>query len=265
MEKVTSISGQSLIEILFAVALFTVSVVTIGYLIFDTHTSLRNSTETIQATLLASEGIEAVQGMQRNDYDSVSLGTFGLLEDNGVWTLSSSTDVSGKFVRSIFVSSVDTEVKQVVSTVTWNTTEVRENTVSLTDYVTDTGGTGGNVEYLNITTNGAVLSASNTVLSGITIENSSSTLITITGMILKWNGGSTLNTITLSGTTLYSVATSSGVSSGVFVNTTDYTLLAYGGVKMFDTIAFNNSMLATNFVMTIILSDGSRRHVLITL
>ena len=76
--------GQSLIEMLFAVAVFTIGVVTIGYLVFDSFTSLRFGKETMQARLLASEGLEAVRTIYEDDFALLESGTYGLALQNGV-------------------------------------------------------------------------------------------------------------------------------------------------------------------------------------
>lgn len=264
-KRCVSISGQSLIEILLAVAVFMVGVVTIGYLMFDSQTSLRQSIEMTQATLLSREGIEAVRGIGLNDFDAIPPGTYGLAQSGGVWTLSSTQDSTGKFTRSITISDVDIETKQTVSSVSWNTSDVRENTVSLTEYITDWRGTKGDSKYLDVTIDLALLIASSTALSWITLENTGVTDVTLAGMIIAWDGEAKVHTITLSGTDIFSVATTSGGVSGAFIDTTDYLLSPSDGIKVFDEIAFTDSVVGTDFTLSFILGDGSRKHVLVSL
>src|SRR3989338_3811427 len=232
-------SGPTLIEILFAISLFLVGVVRIGYLIFDAQMSLRGSIETTQAVFLAREGIEAVYAI--SDFDDVSAGTHGLALVDGVWVLNGVSDTTEKFTRSIVISDLDLETKQIVSTVSWNTTAVRENSVTLTDRITDWRATNGDSEYLTITTDIALLTASNTALTWVTLENTGEEDITLTNMVVQWDGASTLNTINLSGTDIFSVASSSGVLSGQPIDTEDYLLATGSGLKVFDAIAFNSS------------------------
>jgi hypothetical protein len=243
--------------------MFMVGVVTIGYLMFDAQTALRASTETTSATLLAREGIEAIHSI--SDFDDLPAGTHGLVLQDGRWKLSGTSDVTGKFNRSIAVSDIDPETKEIISAVSWNTTAVRENTVSLNDRVTDWRATQGNAAYLEVTTETALLTASNTALTWVTLENIGATDIILAGMTVQWDGASTLNTINLAGTDIFSVATSSGVLSGMPIDTEDYLLATGSGLKVFDAILFDASVLGTDFVLTFTLSDGSRKHVLVSL
>jgi len=163
------------------------------------------------------------------------------------------------------VSDIDPETKEIISAVSWNTTAVRENTVSLNDRVTDWRATQGNAAYLEVTTETALLTASNTALTWVTLENIGATDIILAGMTVQWDGASTLNTINLAGTDIFSVATSSGVLSGMPIDTEDYLLATGSGLKVFDAILFDASVLGTDFVLTFTLSDGSRKHVLVSL
>src|SRR3989344_5960584 len=112
--------GQSLIEIIFAISVFVIGVVTIGYLTIDSFTSMQRVTDSVQARLLAAEGIEALVSIRDAGFENIEVGTYGLLFDAGFWTLTPTADEKGKFTRTIDIQAVDEDVVEVTSLVTWN-------------------------------------------------------------------------------------------------------------------------------------------------
>lgn len=262
-QEACSQSGQSLIEILFAVAIFMIGVVTIGYLILDSQISLRKNIESTQASMLAYEGIEAARAIGRNDFDNMSSGTHGIYLSQNKWIFSSTSDAEGKFTRSIVVSDIDDEIKKIVSTVVWQITDVREGNVSLVDYLTNWRETEGDAADLLVDTTNASLSASSAALIGIDIFTDSTVNITISDMRLEWNNANTLQQITIDGFTVFTAATSSGAMPNDVIDITDYALDLGSGIKTVDSILFNGVMTGTDFVVTFIMDDESRKHVLV--
>lgn len=113
--------GQSLIELLVAMAVFILAISAIAFLIIDAYVSDRLGKELTQATFLAEEGLEQARGAGFSSLVSVS------------------PEIIDKFTRTITVTNIDADRKQVISQVTWNLTNLRPEDVSLTTYLTNWG------------------------------------------------------------------------------------------------------------------------------
>lgn len=256
--------GQSIIEILFAIAIFTIGVVTIGFLVFDAQTSLRNAREETHASLLAREGLMAVRTIRDDDFDNLNAGTYGLVLQDNRWELDSEPDTTGKFTRTVSIEDIDLETKTVTSTVSWEFSDVRPKEVTYVTRFTDWQQTRGDAEVLEVDTAAAAL-VLGIDLTGITLTNTDAEDITITGMTLQWNGGSQLNNIVIDATSVYLAATSSGATSGEFIDIDDYTLTSGSGIHTLSSVLFDADTSETDFILMFILSDGSRRHVVVEL
>ena len=140
-----------IIEVIVAVGIFLIiSVGSIGTII-RTFSSNRLAEEYSQANLLAQEGIEAVRSVKKQSWGNLSPGLHGLNNSLGSWILTDTQpDIIGKFTRSINVSTVsrlnnnivetggtiDPNTYKVDSTVTWNFTPSRTNTITQSTYLT---------------------------------------------------------------------------------------------------------------------------------
>lgn len=265
MLKRTRESGQSLIEILFAITLFVIGVVTIGYLVIESQRSLQNNIEFTQASLLAEEGIEAVYSIRDRDFSLLAEGTYGISAVNGSWELlTASSDTTSKFIRSVTIEDIDGDIKKIVSTVTW---DEQEQSVAFSSYVTNWKDYGGNASALLVATSTAALSISGEELQGITIENTSIEPITIAEISLQYDSLNTMHQITIDGTPVFLMASSSSsaASSGDIIDIEDYTLQSGIGPNTIDAFAFNGSMLGIDILITFIMSDASVREVAVDL
>lgn len=153
--------GFSLLEIILAVALF--SILTTGgiTLIVHSYNSNRLGGEFAVATEFASEGIESVKSIKNQAYSNLvnSSGT-GVDRVGSVWAFGGSNDtlahnISDNFTRTIKVESVnrdgtppagnivstggttDPDTKKITSTVTWNFNSARPESLSLVTYLSD--------------------------------------------------------------------------------------------------------------------------------
>lgn len=253
-------SGQSLVEILFALAIFTMGVATIGYLILDGYTALRVSTERSVALGLAQEGIEAVRSIRDNDFDALVPGTYGLALSGGVWTLSGSTsDTIGRYVRSVSISNVDDEIVEVQSNVSWNTNLIRSSTMTFTDYLSNWGRTKGDAADLSIDASGA--SFIGPVLSGITLGNTGESDITIDAVNVSCNGGLSLTAVILGGTTVFTSVT--GIPAGEDIDITDYTLSSGNNAGM-EVTGCSGLLAGSDILVSFSMTDGSKAHVIVS-
>ncbi|MFT7506906.1 MAG: Tfp pilus assembly protein PilV [Acidimicrobiales bacterium] len=259
--KLHRIQGQSLIEALFAMSLAVVSISTVAYLIFQTQVSVRQSTEQVQAQELAQEGLAAVTSISQNSFDSLSVGTHGLAVTDGVWGFSGSVDTSGKYTRTVVITTVDEQTYLVVSTVTWDITAARTGTVSYTTYVSNWEQTADDAAYLYFDTSAVLYASGGTSIEGITVANTqSSANLTITQLSAEWDGGAKLSGVSIDGLVVYSATTSEAAVSGELVDTIDILIGSDGVPVTFGPLLFTSDMRATDVLITTYLSDGSKRY-----
>lgn len=265
MHTQVSQKGQSLIEILFAMAIFTMGMVTIGYLVISAIDSLKYGSEAMQARLFAKEGIEAVASIRDRNFDMLVPGTYGLVLSDGVWLLLDPPDTQGKYSRTIDIHDVDADIKEVVATVTWTSFGELSKTVTLGTHFSNWMHRGGDADSLSINATSAVLDETGMSLSGVELSNTGGTDITITNMIVEWAPSSLLQNIVIQGNSVYEASTSAPISSGENIDISDYTLVPSSGVHLIDPITFDATVAGSPFRITFILGDGSTRSILISL
>jgi len=111
--------GFSLVEIILTVALFSMFAVGFSGIIIYGEEGVRISGNQDRALFLAYEGVEAVRSIRDEDFANLTNGTHGLAEISDVWNFSGSSDLSDIYTRDITISNYDTNIKEIVSRVTW--------------------------------------------------------------------------------------------------------------------------------------------------
>lgn len=258
-------SGQSLIEILFAIAIFVIGVVTVGYLLLDTQESLQKNIEFAQARLLAQEGIEASRSIIDHSFADLASGTHGLTLDHGVWKLSPySSDDTSKFTRAILVSDIDPQSKNITSTVSWRDANGNQKEVSLSTYLTNWRNYSSGASQLAFSTTSATVSGTSTnELRGITIENTGEESVTIASVTATWDNEETLHEIIIDGVTLFlmPIPSDGAGASGDTLDIEDLTLLPEGGAKNIDLIRWSGSMEHSSLTLQFNMTDGSNTSI----
>ena len=253
-------SGQSLMEVLIALGVFVLGIATIGFLVLDANISTRQGVERTQATLLAKEGLEAARSIRDADFDNLTAGTYGIALSGDKWIFSGASDVQDQFTRVVTITDIDVDTKKVDSAVTWQFTEARQNSVTLTDYLTDWNQTHGNAGELSVDISNATLAVANKQLQDITIENTGAGSITIDKMTLWWDNSNLFTTIRIDNTNVYGPA--GDASSGTEIDISDVVLPSGSGIKDINRFAFDASMLGTDFIIKFTMGDGSTNYVL---
>ena len=264
MSKYQLQSGQSLIEILFAIAIFTVGVLTIGYLTIDAQVSLQRNIEFSQARLLAYEGIEAVRTIRNSDFNNLSAGTYGLTLSGAVWGLEEGEpDQTSKFIRTIEIEDISPKIKHVTSFVVWSGIGQIERNVSFESYVTSWTQEASDADSIVISSDQATTSSNGEEVLELTIENTGSDEITLTEMVGVWNNINTIQAITIGGTEVFAVSTSSpqGEVSGATVDIVDYLFMPEVGSVDIDSIMFDGSMVGATLTLSFVFSDQSSKEV----
>ena len=142
--------GQSLVEIIVALAIFSLVALATSILFLDSITSLRVSNELSEATALVYEGIDASRSIRDNSWLDLATGTHGLDDTSGSWAFSGSPETVGDYTRTVTVEDVDRDgsfniagsgtndprTKLVTVDVSWNSRGSTQST-SVEAYLTD--------------------------------------------------------------------------------------------------------------------------------
>lgn len=164
-----SSAGQSLLDILIGLALITLGMGVAVILVFGGQGLLIDRNNAVEARILAHEGVVAARFIIETDWDAVSDGSYGLLFTNGTWQLSENEDEQSIFTRSVTITTIDENIKEIVSEVNWSGGPSRPLETTLVTLVTnwqnpslppgdpgDTGGGGTSGDWQNPRTLGSV-------------------------------------------------------------------------------------------------------------
>lgn len=111
--------GFSLVEAMLAISVFGLLVTVLSGVLIYGQRSSRSGSDRQKATFLAEEGLEAVRNIRDEDFSALVDGQYGLEVSSGQWVLSGTSDESENYTRTIIISSVDADRKQIVSRVEW--------------------------------------------------------------------------------------------------------------------------------------------------
>jgi hypothetical protein len=108
MKKTNHQQGQSVIELLIAIFVFTIAMATIIFLILDSEVASRKNVERTRAILFAQEGLEGVRSLRDKDFANLTNGTYGLILQGGKWVLQGTSDTTGTLTRTIDITNTAT-------------------------------------------------------------------------------------------------------------------------------------------------------------
>ncbi|PLX24970.1 hypothetical protein C0580_03520 [Candidatus Parcubacteria bacterium] len=129
--------GFSLVEVVLATSIFVLLAAALtGNIMYGQESSVLAGSRT-RAVFLAEEGLEAVRNIRDADFANLVDGTYGLATSSNEWSFSGSSDIRGIYTRSITISSVDGDTKNISSQVTWQQNPQRTGTVVLDTYLTN--------------------------------------------------------------------------------------------------------------------------------
>lgn len=259
-EKKIISGGISIIEVLIAVSVFTIIVSAAVFLFLDGFRASYYSLRHTKATFLAQEAIEAVNMIAAEDFDGVLEGVHGLVLSSGVWSFDGAEDVQDGYTRSVTITDVDVDTKDVVSQVVWNSSPARGSEVIVESRVYDWRQTQGDAEGFSVGLQNVSLSASSTSVENIELYTNASSSLVIDEMKVSWSGGGFLYDILVGTSTVYTVLPQEGVSSGEVIDIDDYTLESQSGTTTIGHINFSEPLEGSAIQVTYILTDGSTYH-----
>ncbi len=145
-------SGQSVIEVIIAVAIFVILASGSVTVILGSFLSSRQGSEETQASFYAQEGLDAVKSIRDQSWEFLVDGDHGLSFAGGKWVFNGTSEVLGKYTRKITISPVnrsvggdiaptggtlDPNTKKAVALVTWNFTPIKTSSVEMSSYLTN--------------------------------------------------------------------------------------------------------------------------------
>ncbi len=111
--------GGSLFEVIIVIGLLALFASTL-FVSMGTQLMLSAGTyQSLQATALAQEGLEAARSIRDAGWSSLAVGTHGLLYTNTAWSFQHTSDTNDVFTRTIAVTALSAHERQVISTVSW--------------------------------------------------------------------------------------------------------------------------------------------------
>ena len=133
--------GQSSIELLLAIGIFTVLAGTLGFLVLDSYSTGRLANEITVANYLAEEGIEAARSIRDANWDDLAAGEHGLAISVGKWifqgTQEDITNWLSSGARSLIIENIDAARKKITCQVSWGFTGNRPQQIQLVTYLTN--------------------------------------------------------------------------------------------------------------------------------
>jgi hypothetical protein len=143
--------GQTVVEVLVAVAIFAALSTSAVFLLLGSFESVRYGGDAEVASAFAQEGIDAARSVISQGWGELPVGgPYGLSSAAGYWQISGSGDISGKLSRAVSVGQVyrdgggniapagtlDPRTKKITAQVGWETVAGRPNLLNLISYFT---------------------------------------------------------------------------------------------------------------------------------
>ena len=134
-------NGFSLMELILAVAIFSLSSVAMATLLVDSNISTRLSLERNEALFYAKEGVSAVMSIRNSvPWAEIIDGSYGVEYDIDGWAFSVDPNrIEDKYTRTIDIldSEIASSTKDVTVTIEWNLTPEKISEVVLNTLITN--------------------------------------------------------------------------------------------------------------------------------
>ena len=130
--------GFSLLELILAVAIFSLGSIAMATLLIDSNISTKLSIETTESLFQAKEGINITRAIRDNNWDDLAEGDHGIDTDSSTPVFSGSADIiDGKYTRIVTISDISTSTKNISVAVSWELTPSRTISTTLETVLTD--------------------------------------------------------------------------------------------------------------------------------
>lgn len=132
-----TLQGSLLLEILIALAIFSLSISAVTLVFFSGQTFVARSVESRKAVEKAHIGLEAIRFIRDSNWkDLVDGSNYGIAFDGSAWTLTGSPDWSENFKRTVSISTDFDGAKHTRITVAWNSPPEGTKSIELYQTVT---------------------------------------------------------------------------------------------------------------------------------
>lgn len=278
MKLFTNNKGASLIEIIVAIGIFTIIAANIVVLTLSSQGSTLRESERLQADMYLQQSFEATKSIGDYDFTNLQNGTYGLTKQNGYWELSGNSDTQGQFTRTVTIADVERNAlcaivdsggtiygstKKITSTIAWDLEAGNSTSITADYYLTNWNNPQScglaTADDLVVNILGAIISGGQgDRLAGITLENTSSSDLTIDRMTISWSGGSATNftRIRIDNNNVWTTSAANGTE----VDITDIIIPA-GTTYDLTEIRFDDAILGSTISITFTISDGSTKTV----
>ncbi len=130
--------GFSLLELVLAIAIFSLGSVALATMLIDANLSTRLATDRTEALFYAKEGISAVRSLRDNSWASLTNGEHGLDNSSAPPFFSGSSDeIDSKYTRVVTVSEISSSTKNIAINISWDLTPARIASTTLETVLTD--------------------------------------------------------------------------------------------------------------------------------
>ncbi len=129
-------AGQSLVEILVALAVFSLTISATTLLFFSGQNFSSNAMRAREALQKSHDGFEALKILRDTSWTTMTNGTHGLQFTNNQWTMTSSPDWSNGYKRSVLVATNADGSKRLDLTVAWNNGAEGTKSLGFSDILT---------------------------------------------------------------------------------------------------------------------------------
>lgn len=133
--------GFSLLELVLAIAIFSLGSIATATLLIDSNISTKLSLERTEALFYAKEGIEAVRSIRDNSFANLIDGVHGLISSStDQWEFTGDSDlISDQYTRTVNITTGEhgTSTKDVSVTIEWALNPARNSSVTLNTIFTD--------------------------------------------------------------------------------------------------------------------------------
>lgn len=138
-DKLTSknLKAFSSVEIILAIVLLGLTVLAIASSLSFGIFSQSQANQEAKANFLLEEGVEAVSNIKDSAFTNLVNGTYGLSISGGNWVFLGSSDTVDGYTRNVQVSTIDTNTRQVVVTVSWTANGGLPRSINVTQRFTD--------------------------------------------------------------------------------------------------------------------------------
>ncbi len=257
--------GFSVVEAIIATSIFAlITTSMIGILIY-VNNSAQFAGSKQRALLIAEEGLEAVRNIRDSGFDELDDGTTGIRSAGNLWSFFGADNNIEEFTRVIEISSVDSNTKEIVSTVSWEERGV-DREVELSTYLTywQEENLGGDALCLDVDISGVILNGNRRELRRVYVSNTCASDIIIDTVAVEWSNNRRINRVRFQPVNVWRSNGSVGSPSGTQTSGTELDILdrIITSADTFETrYRFNGNMSGQVFTITYKMDDGSTKIV----